>query len=54
VFKAIFRRKESVRESWQRLYPIRLSTMHACLISQDDELYLAAEVKRILMAIGVL
>lgn len=54
VFKPIFRRKESVSESLRRLYPIRLSTMHARLISQDDELYLLAEVKRILKAIGVL
>jgi len=54
VFKPIFRRKESVAESLRRLYPIRLSTMHARLISQDDELYLLAEVKRILKAIGVL
>lgn len=54
VFQSIFRRKESVRESWQRLYPIRLATMHARMISQDDELYLVAEVKRILKAVGVI
>lgn len=54
VFEAVFRHKESVAESLRRLYPIRLSTMHARLISQDDELYLLAEVKRLLKAIGVL
>ena len=54
VFRGAFRNKDSVRESMRRLYPIRLSTMHSRLISQDDELYLLAEVKRILKAIGVL
>lgn len=54
VFENVFRRKENVAESLRRLYPIRLATMHARLISQDDELYLAAEVTRILKAIGVL
>ena len=29
VFKTTFERKESVRESFQRLYPIRLDTMYA-------------------------
>jgi hypothetical protein len=54
IFEPIFRRPESVRESFQRLYPLRLSVMHARLISQDDELLLFVEVKRILKAIGVL
>ena len=54
VFKPVFRRKESVAESLRRLYPIRLSTMHARLLSLDDELYLRAEVTRVLKAIGVL
>lgn len=52
VFKAVFRRQESVRESLQRLYPVRLCTMHARLITQDDELLLFVEVKRLLKAIG--
>jgi hypothetical protein len=51
VFKQYFTRPESVRESFQRLYPIRLCTMHARLITQDDELYLLVETKRILRAI---
>jgi hypothetical protein len=54
VFKPVFGRSESLRESLQRLYPIRLCTMHARLITQDDQLLLYVEVKRILKAIGVL
>lgn len=54
IFKPVFRRKEDIRESWQRLFPIRIATMHARLISQDDELLLVVETKRILKAIGVL
>ena len=52
VFASIFKRSESIRESFQRLYPIRICTMHARLITQDDELYLLVETKRILKAIG--
>ena len=51
VFKDFFDRKESVQESFQRLYPIRLCTMHARIITQDDEIYLYVETKRILGAI---
>jgi hypothetical protein len=51
VFAPVFRRAESVRESFQRLYPIRLCTMHARIVTQDDELYLFVETKRILSAI---
>jgi hypothetical protein len=54
VFRPVFRRLESVRESLQRLYPIRICTMHARLITQDDELLLFVEVKRLLKAIGVI
>ena len=53
VFKPIFRAKTSVQESFQRLFPIRLCVMHSRLISQDDELYLLVETKRILGAVGV-
>jgi hypothetical protein len=52
VFKGAFRRIESVKESFQRLYPIRLCTMHARFVSHDDELYLLIETMRILKAIG--
>jgi hypothetical protein len=47
VFGPFFNRPESVRESFQRLHPIRLDTMHARLITQDDELLLHVEVKRL-------
>ena len=53
VFKPIFGRSAFVQESFQRLYPIRICTMHARLITQDDELYLYVETKRILTAIGI-
>ena len=51
VFGPFFYRPESVRESFQRLHPIRLDTMHARLITQDDELLLHVEVKRLVKVI---
>ena len=51
VFAPFFNRPESVRESFQRLHPIRLDTMHARLITQDDQLLLRVEVKRLVKAI---
>ena len=54
VFASVFGRVESVRESFQRLYPIRLCTMHARIITQDDELYLHVETLRLLKAMGIL
>ena len=51
LFKEFFSNKNSVQESFRRLYPIRLATMHARLITQDDELYLYVETKRILSVI---
>ena len=51
VFGAVFTRKIFVQESFQRLYPVRNCIMHARLITQDDELYLYVEIKRILEAI---
>jgi hypothetical protein len=53
VFDPVFRRAESVTGSFQRLYPIRICTMHARIITQDDELYLFVETKRILAAMGI-
>jgi hypothetical protein len=47
VFAMFFGRPESVRESFQRLYPIRLDTMHARPITQDDELLLYVETRRL-------
>lgn len=54
VFQPVFGNKDSTRESLQRLHPVRLCSYHARLISQDDEIMLFIEVKRILIAIGVL
>jgi hypothetical protein len=51
VFGLFFVRPESVRESFQRLHPIRLDTMHARLITQDDELLLHVEVQRLVKVI---
>jgi len=51
VFSSHFNRPESVRESFQRMYPIRLDTMHARPIAQDDELLLYVEVRRLIRVI---
>lgn len=51
VFKHIFGRSDDVRESFQRLFPIRIATMHARFITNDDELLLRVETKRVLKAI---
>ncbi|MCC5902731.1 MAG: hypothetical protein JJT87_12505 [Halomonas sp.] len=47
VFSRYFVRMENVRESFQRLHPIRVDTMHARPITQDDQLLLFVEVKRL-------
>lgn len=52
IFEARFKRKESVRESFQRLLPIRLSTMHARFVTKEDELYVLAESTRLLRALS--
>lgn len=51
VFQCRFNRKESVRESLQRLQPIRVASMHARIVTKEDELYLVAEVTRLHRAI---
>jgi hypothetical protein len=51
VFSVVFGRMESVRETFQRLHPIRLDTAHGRLITQDDELLLSVEFKRLEKAI---
>ena len=53
VFSSVFRRKSLLQESLQRLYPIRICTMHARIITQDDELYLHAEVTRLVRAMNI-
>jgi hypothetical protein len=47
LFAPFFKREESVKESLQRLYLARIETMHARPISQDDELLVYVEVKRL-------
>ena len=47
VFAPFFGREESVRESFQRLYLVRLDTMHARPITQDDKLLLYVETRRL-------
>lgn len=54
VFKSIFGRAEDIRESLQRLYPVRLATMHARIITQDDTLLLMVETKRVVKSFGKL
>ena len=51
VFAPVFRRKPFVEESFQRLYPIRNCTMHARLITQEDELILQVESMHLKKAI---
>lgn len=46
IFAPFFARRENVRESFQRLHPIRLDTMHARPITTDDELLLYVETRR--------
>ena len=54
VFKPIFGRPEDIRESLQRLYPVRLATMHARVITHDDTLLLMVETKRVVKSFGKL
>lgn len=51
VFKSVFHRQENIRESFQRLFPVRIATMHARIITLDDELYLMSETRRVLNAV---
>jgi len=52
VFSSFFQRPEDVRESFQRLYPVRLATMHARIVTRDDVLLMLVETKRVLKAIS--
>lgn len=52
VFKPVFGRPEDVRESFQRLFPVRIATMHARIVTLDDELLLKVETRRVLKAIA--
>jgi hypothetical protein len=51
AFEPVFKRKESVRESFQRMYAIRLAIAHARPITNADALFLYVEVKRLLDAL---
>ena len=51
VFAVFFLRKESIRESFQRLYPVRRDTMHARPITPDDQLLLHVETRRLMKAV---
>lgn len=51
VFQVRFKRTESVRESFQRLHPIRVATMHSRSVTKADELYTLAETMRLLSVI---
>lgn len=53
VFSPHFLREESVRESFQRLFPIRIAVSHGSFISQDDEIYLYAETTRLARVFAV-
>nr|WP_314525236.1 Swt1 family HEPN domain-containing protein [uncultured Pseudomonas sp.] len=50
VFRSVFARQENIRESLVRLYPVRIATMHARIITLDDDLYLRSETQRVLSA----
>lgn len=52
VFCHSFKRQEDVRESFQRLAPVRNATMHSRIITLDDHLMLKVETRRVLRAIG--
>ncbi|MEA4856151.1 Swt1 family HEPN domain-containing protein [Solidesulfovibrio sp.] len=51
VFKSIFMRREDICESFIRIHPVRIATMHSRIITLDDELLLLVETKRVLKAI---
>ncbi len=51
IFQPLFVRQENVRKSFHRLYPVGLDTMHARPITQDDELLLHVETRRLVRVI---
>lgn len=52
VFSQYFGRKEDIRESFQRLSPVRIATMHSRIVTLDDQLLLLVETRRITRAMG--
>lgn len=53
MFGELFQHKPSVEESFRRLYPVRICTMHARPITADDALFLLVEIKRLSKAMGL-
>jgi hypothetical protein len=52
VFKPVFGRIEFVRESLQRLQPLRIPMAHSRLsLTLDDEVFLIVEIKHLMKAI---
>ena len=51
VFEPVFGRREDVKESFVRLFPVRNCAMHARIITFDDEVYMHSETLRIRRAI---
>lgn len=51
VFKTVFGRKEDIQESFMRLQPVRITTMHSRVVTKEDYLLLLVEAKRVLVAI---
>lgn len=47
VFAPFFQRPEFFREAMQRLHQPRIETMHARPITQEDELYIYVEIRRL-------
>jgi hypothetical protein len=54
IFSGIFRNSDDVQVSFQRLFPLRVCTMHGRELSKDDFLLLLVETRRILRAIGAI
>jgi hypothetical protein len=50
LYQKIFQRPEDIKESLQRMYPVRIATMHARVITLDDSLLLMVETKRVIKA----
>ena len=44
-------RKESIKESFTRLSPVRNTVMHSRTVTRDDKMYLVSETTRVLKAI---
>lgn len=51
AFSGVFVRKTDIQESLLRIAPVRIVTSHAAIVTQDDEVLLGIEARRILNAI---